>query len=91
MCHKTLCFCKVGQQTLKQSKDKVLKQEMPVAFQRVEESSKFLIEASILLKQDPFSKEAKKKLINGARGNTLIQLFIKQGFSEGFCVCRTFQ
>ncbi|XP_065072400.1 vinculin-like [Rhopilema esculentum] len=58
----------VGQQTLKQSKDKVLKQEMPVAFQRVEESSKFLIEASILLKQDPFSKEAKKKLINGARG-----------------------
>jgi len=58
----------VGQETLKKSKDKILKQEMPVAFQRVEESSNFLMEASTLLQKDPFSKEAKKKLINGARG-----------------------
>lgn len=53
---------------MKKSKDKILKQEMPVAFQRVEESAKFLMEASTLLERDPLSKEAKKKLINGARG-----------------------
>ena len=74
----TFSPCKVGQETLKKSKDKILKQEMPVAFQRVEESSQFLMEASILLEKDPFSKEAKKKLINGARG----ELFCYSAISE---------
>lgn len=58
----------IGHQTLQSSKDKILKQEMPVALQRVEESATFLMEASILLKKDPLSQQARKKLINGARG-----------------------
>eukprot|EP00794_Sanderia_malayensis_P016841 gene16841-18540_t len=58
----------IGRQTLQGSKDKTLKQEMPVALQRVEESAMFLMEASGLLKKDPLSIDARKKLINGARG-----------------------
>ena len=41
---------------------------MPLAFKRVEESSIFLVEASQILRRDPFSPEARKKLIDGARG-----------------------
>ncbi|KXJ18815.1 Vinculin [Exaiptasia diaphana] len=59
---------KVGQQTAANSKDKILRQEMPLAFNRVEESSTFLVEASHILKDDPFSSVARKKLIDGARG-----------------------
>ena len=50
------------------SKDQILKQEMPVAFKRVEESAKWLVESAGMLKGDPHSKEARTKLINGARG-----------------------
>ena len=41
---------------------------MPIAFTRVEESSTLLVEASLLLKKDPYSSVARKKLIDGARG-----------------------
>lgn len=43
---------------------------MPVALQRVERASKLLEEASAMLKVDPYSQPARKKLIEGARGMT---------------------
>jgi len=58
----------VGKETAASSKDQILKQEMPLAFKRVEESSILLVEASQMLKKDPYSSEARKKLIDGARG-----------------------
>ena len=59
----------MGKDTAASSKDQILKQEMPLAFKRVEESSILLVEASQLLRKDPFSSVARKKLIDGARGN----------------------
>lgn len=61
-------FIQVGKETASSSKDQILKQEMPLAFKRVEESSIFLVEASQILRRDPLSSEARKKLIDGARG-----------------------
>ncbi|KAK2568276.1 Vinculin [Acropora cervicornis] len=59
---------KVGKETAASSKDQILKEEMPLAFTRVEESSILLVEASHILRQDPYSSAARKKLIDGARG-----------------------
>nr|XP_006817880.1 PREDICTED: vinculin-like [Saccoglossus kowalevskii] len=59
---------KVGRETAETSADKVLKQEMPLALNRVEEASGLLVDASGLLRDDPFSVPARKKLIDGARG-----------------------
>lgn len=58
----------VGRQTMEESKDKVLKQEMPLAFTKVEESSASLIGATQIFKNDPYSPEGRKKLLDGARG-----------------------
>lgn len=41
---------------------------MPAALVRVEKSSKLLEEASDMLKQDPFSSPARKRLIEGSGG-----------------------
>ncbi|KOX79918.1 Vinculin [Melipona quadrifasciata] len=41
---------------------------MPAALQRVEGASRLLEEASAMLKQDPYSGPARKKLIEGSRG-----------------------
>jgi hypothetical protein len=41
---------------------------MPPALQRVEQSSRLLEQACQMLKSDPFSVPARKKLIDGARG-----------------------
>lgn len=62
----------MGKETASSSKDQILKQEMPLAFKRVEESSIFLVEASEILRRDPLSSEARKKLIDGARGTLLV-------------------
>lgn len=59
---------KVGRETINSSDDQILRQDMPAALQRVEQSSKLLEEASMLLKADPYSQPARKKLIEGARG-----------------------
>ena len=64
----------MGRETASSSKDQILKQEMPLAFKRVEESSIFLVEASQILRRDPLSSEARKKLIDGARGNSYSKL-----------------
>jgi len=41
---------------------------MPPALTRVEEASVLLIEASDMLRADPYSALARKKLIEGSRG-----------------------
>jgi len=43
---------------------------MPPALTRVEEASVLLIEASDMLRADPYSAAARKKLIEGSRGIT---------------------
>ncbi|XP_076039736.1 vinculin isoform X13 [Oratosquilla oratoria] len=59
---------KVGRETINSSDDPILKQDMPAALHRVESAAKLLEEASSLLKVDPYSQPARKKLIEGARG-----------------------
>lgn len=59
---------KVGKETISSSDDAILKQDMPAALYRVEGASKLLEEASAMLKVDPFSGPARKKLIEGSRG-----------------------
>lgn len=46
---------KVGRETINSSDDPILKQDMPAALHRVEGASRFLEDASSMLKQDPFS------------------------------------
>ncbi|XP_078687988.1 vinculin-like [Branchiostoma floridae x Branchiostoma belcheri] len=58
----------VGKETLKTSKNEILKQEMPIAFSRVEEASHLLVDASDMLRANPYSRPAREKLIDGARG-----------------------
>jgi len=59
---------KVGYETINNSEDQLLKQDMPPALSRVEEASHLLIQASDMLRADPFSAAARKKLIEGSRG-----------------------
>jgi len=59
---------KVGRETISSSDDIILKQDMPIALHRVESASKLLEEASAMLKADPYSGPARKKLIEGSRG-----------------------
>ena len=54
------------------SKDKILKQEMPLAFTRVEESSSLLVGSTQIFKNDPYSAEGRKKLLDGARGKLYV-------------------
>ncbi|XP_060072375.1 vinculin-like isoform X2 [Ylistrum balloti] len=59
---------RVGYETINSSEDQILKQDMPHALRRVEEASLLLLKASELLRTDPFSAPARKKLIEGSRG-----------------------
>ncbi|PSN46699.1 Vinculin [Blattella germanica] len=59
---------KVGRETINSSEDAILKQDMPAALVRVEGASRLLEEASAMLKVDPYSGPARKKLIEGSRG-----------------------
>ncbi|XP_013410969.1 vinculin-like [Lingula anatina] len=59
---------KVGYDTVNVSEDQILKQDMPPALQRVEEASFLLLDASDMLRADPYSAPARKKLIEGSRG-----------------------
>lgn len=59
---------KVGRDTINSSDDPILRQDMPAALVRVERSSKLLEEASQMLKDDPFSSPARKRLIEGSGG-----------------------
>lgn len=59
---------KVGKETINSSDDPILRQDMPAALFRVERSSELLEEASGMLKKDPYSGPARKKLIEGSGG-----------------------
>ncbi|KAF2882876.1 hypothetical protein ILUMI_23388 [Ignelater luminosus] len=59
---------KVGKETINSSDDPILRQDMPAALVRVEKSSKLLEEASAMLKHDPYSGPARKRLIEGSGG-----------------------
>ncbi|XP_078607598.1 vinculin-like isoform X13 [Branchiostoma floridae x Branchiostoma japonicum] len=59
---------KVAKETAETSQDVILKQEMPIAYTRVEEASHLLVDASDMLRADPYSRPAREKLIDGARG-----------------------
>jgi vinculin len=59
---------KVGRETINSSDDEILKQDMPSSLMRVENASQLLEEASELLKRDPYSVPARRKLIEGSRG-----------------------
>lgn len=59
---------KVGRDTINSSNDQILRQDMPASLQRVERASHLLEEASAMLKIDPYSQPARKKLIEGSRG-----------------------
>uniref|UniRef100_T2MH95 Vinculin n=1 Tax=Hydra vulgaris TaxID=6087 RepID=T2MH95_HYDVU len=58
----------VGKSTVQTSKDEILQKEMPVTFNRVEKASNDLIQASKVLKGDPYSSVGRKLLLDGARG-----------------------
>ena len=58
----------VGRETINSSDDQILKQDMPASLLQVERASRLLVEASSMLKTDPFSQPARKKLIDGSRG-----------------------
>ncbi|KAK9703034.1 Vinculin family [Popillia japonica] len=59
---------KVGRETINSSEDPILRQDMPSALVRVEKSAKLLEEASKMLKNDPYSGPARKRLIEGSGG-----------------------
>jgi len=59
---------KVGKETIHSSDDVILKQDMPASLHRVEGAARLLEDASSMLKQDPYSGPARKKLIEGSRG-----------------------
>lgn len=58
----------VGKETINSSDDNILKQDMPASLARVENAAQLLEEASSLLRGDPYSGPARKKLIEGSRG-----------------------
>ncbi|GAU87367.1 hypothetical protein RvY_00232-2 [Ramazzottius varieornatus] len=59
---------RVGHETINHSDDPILKQDMPSSLRRVTEASKTLEKASDMIKADPYSKQARRFLIDGARG-----------------------
>ncbi|XP_054721582.1 vinculin-like isoform X2 [Uloborus diversus] len=59
---------RVGRETISSSDDPIFRQDMPTALTRVEKASKLLEEASVMLRRDPYSQPARKKLIEGAKG-----------------------
>ncbi|XP_013174652.1 PREDICTED: vinculin-like [Papilio xuthus] len=59
---------KVGHETIESSEDAILRQDMPGALRRVEGAATLLQQASDMLRADPYSGPARKKLIEGSRG-----------------------
>ncbi|XP_050671830.1 vinculin [Leptidea sinapis] len=59
---------KVGHETIESSDDVVLRTDMPGALHRVEGAATLLQQASDMLRADPYSGPARKKLIEGSRG-----------------------
>lgn len=59
---------KVGYETTNNSNDHQLKEDMPVALRRVEDSCGALLDASTMIRDDPYSSDARARLIEGSRG-----------------------
>ncbi|XP_061810536.1 vinculin-like isoform X6 [Nerophis lumbriciformis] len=59
---------RVGKETVQTTEDQVLKRDMPPAFIKVENSSSKLVQASQMLRTDPYSVPARDYLIDGSRG-----------------------
>ncbi|XP_063370152.1 vinculin [Cydia amplana] len=59
---------KVGHETIESSDDAILRHDMPGALRRVEGAATLLQQASDMLRADPYSGPARKKLIEGSRG-----------------------
>ncbi|XP_049927767.1 vinculin-like isoform X4 [Epinephelus moara] len=59
---------RVGKETVQTTEDQVMKRDMPPAFIKVENSSSKLVQASQMLKADPYSVPARDYLIDGSRG-----------------------
>lgn len=59
---------KVGKDTINRSDDQILRADMPNALSRVDRAAKLLEEAAYMLKDDPYSQQARQLLIEGSRG-----------------------
>eukprot|EP00092_Neocalanus_flemingeri_P011035 GFUD01011880.1.p1 GENE.GFUD01011880.1~~GFUD01011880.1.p1 ORF type:complete len:1019 (-),score=248.98 GFUD01011880.1:807-3710(-) len=60
-------LAKVGREMVTTTEDSILKQDMPIAINKVENAASLLEDASNLSKADPYSKNARTKLIEGSR------------------------
>jgi len=60
-------LAKVGREMVTTTEDSILKQDMPIAINKVENAASLLEDASNLSKADPYSKTARTKLIEGSR------------------------
>lgn len=67
----------MGKETINSSDDPILRQDMPAALIRVERSSKLLEEASAMLKDDPYSGPARKRLIEGSGGILQVRKYFR--------------
>ena len=61
----------VGYETTNNSNDPQLKEDMPPALRRVEDSCGALLDASSMIQNDPYSSDARARLIEGSRGECL--------------------
>lgn len=59
---------KVGKDTINKSDDEILRADMPNSLHRVDRASKLLEEAAEMLKDDPYSQQARHLLLEGSRG-----------------------
>ena len=59
---------KVGKETINKSDDQILRADMPNSLQRVDRAAKLLEEAAYMLRNDPYSQQARQLLIEGSRG-----------------------
>ncbi|KAI6234620.1 Vinculin [Aphelenchoides fujianensis] len=84
---------RVGYDTCNSSDDRILREDMPPALQRVEVSSRSLENACHLLRSDPHSSPARRNLIDGARGilqgtSALLLCFDESEVRKIIRVCR---
>ncbi|KAG9267538.1 vinculin b [Astyanax mexicanus] len=59
---------RVGKETVQTTEDAIMKRDMPPAFIKVENACAKLVQASQMLKADPYSVPARDYLIDGSRG-----------------------
>ena len=80
--------CQVGYEAKDESKDEILKIEMPPVLKRVEDACTLLVEASEMLRGDPYSAPARKELVEGSRGELFVFYTVDQNIAQ-FLNCYT--